>query len=96
MKKLLTILKLINNWTNHQISAEEEAAQILKYLLLKNDTKRVIEVYRELKKLTSVEMRKQEVEALEKARLIQGEWGSKYPTCEKPLDEIKVVYEKIN
>lgn len=96
MKKLLTILKLVNNWTNHQISAEEEAQQILKFLLLKNDTKRVIEVYRELKKLTSVEMRKQEVEALEKARLIQGEWGSKYPACDKPINEIKVVYETID
>jgi DNA-binding SARP family transcriptional activator len=100
MKKLLTILKLINNWTNHQISAEEEAHQILKFLLLKNDTKRVIEVYEALEKAIESEMDNRAFEALRNARLIQGKWGVKSivkdPVFDKPINEIKVVYEKIN
>lgn len=100
MKKLLTILKLINNWTNHQISADEEAQQILKFLLLKNDTKRVIEVYEALEKAIESEMDNRAFEALRNARLIQGKWGVKSivkdPVFDKPINEIKVVYEKID
>ena len=51
MKKLLLLCKLINKWTNNEITAKEEAEQILKFLLLKNDTQRVIEVYEELERL---------------------------------------------
>jgi hypothetical protein len=100
MKKLLTILKLINNWTNHQISADEEAQQILKFLLLKNDTKRVIEVYEALEKAIESEMDNRAFEALRNARLIQGKWGVKSivkdPVFDKPINEIKVVYETID
>lgn len=100
MKKLLTILKLVNNWTNHQISAEEEAQQILKFLILKNDTKRVIDVYEALEKAIESEMDNRAFEALRNARLIQGKWGVKSivkdPIFEKPINEIKVTYETIN
>lgn len=100
MKKLLTILKLINNWTNHQISAEEEPHQILKFLLLKNDTKRVIEVYEALEKAIESEMDNRAFEALRNARLIQGKWGVKSivkdPVFDKPINEIKVIYETID
>ena len=100
MKKLLTILKLINNWTNHQISADEEAQQILKFLLLKNDTKRVIEVYEALEKAIESEMDNRAFDALRNARLIQGKWGVKSivkdPVFDKPINEIKVTYETIN
>jgi len=100
MKKLLTILKLINNYTNHQITAKEEAGQILKYMLLKSDTKRVIEVYKELDKAIEQEMDNRAFEALRTAKLIQSEWGVKNivkdPAFDKPINDIKVVYEKIN
>lgn len=100
MKKLLTILKLVNNWTNHQISAEEEAQQVLKFLLLKNDTKRVIEVYEALEKAIESEMDNRAFEALRNARLIQGKWGVKSivkdPVFDKPINEIKVIYETID
>lgn len=100
MKKLLTILKLVNNWTNHQISAEEEAQQILKFLLLKNDTKRVIDVYEALEKAIESEMDNRAFEALRNARLIQGKWGVKSivkdPAFDNPINEIKITYETIN
>lgn len=100
MKKLLTILKLVNNWTNHQITAEEEAQQVLKFLLLKNDTKRVIEVYEALEKAIESEMDNRAFEALRNARLIQGKWGVKSivkdPVFDKPINEIKVIYETID
>lgn len=97
---LLTLLKLINNYTNHQITAKEEAVQILKYMLLKNDTKRVIEVYKELDKAIEQEMDNRAFEALRTAKLIQAEWGVKSivkdPAFDKPINDIKVVYEKVN
>jgi len=97
---LLTLLKLINNYTNHQITAKEEASQILKYMLLKSDTKRVIEVYKELDKAIEQEMDNRAFEALRTAKLIQAEWGVKNivkdPTFEKPINDVNVVYERVN
>ena len=100
MKKLLIICKLINNWTNNQITAKEEAEQILKFMLLKNDIYRTVEVYKEFEKLTALEMQKQEREAIEKAKLIQSKWGAKsiakHPDFDKKLSEIEVEYKTVS
>jgi hypothetical protein len=97
---LLTLLKLINNYTNHQITAKEEAGQILKYMLLKSDTKSVIEVYEALEEAIESEMDNRAFEALRNARLIQGKWGVKSivkdPAFDKPINDIKIVYERVN
>lgn len=99
MKKLLIICKLINNWTNHQISAKEEAEQILKFMLLKNDTQRVIQVYEELERLTALEMDKRALEALKTSKLIQSKWGAKsivkHRDFDKKLSEIEVNYKVV-
>ena len=63
--------KFINKWTNNQISAKEEAEQISKFMLLKNDTQRVIQVYEELERLTALEMDKRAFEALKTSNLIK-------------------------
>ena len=100
MKKLLIICKFINNWTNNEITAKEEAEQILKFMLLKNDTQRVIQVYKEFEKLTALEMQKQEREAIEKAKLIQSKWGAKsivkHPDFDKKLSEIEVEFKTVS
>ena len=100
MKHLMTLCKLINNWTTHQITAKEEAEQILKFMLLKNDIYRTVEVYKEFEKLTALEMQKQEREAIEKAKLIQSKWGAKsivkHPDFDKKLNEIEVEYKNVN
>ena len=75
MKKLLILCKFINNWTNNQISAKEEAEQILKFMLLKNDTQRVLQVYEELERLTALEMDKRAFEALKTSKLIKLPFG---------------------
>ena len=97
MKKLLILCKFINNLTNNQISAKEEAEQILKFLLLKNDTQRVIQVYEELERLTALEMDKRAFEAL---KLIQSKWGAKsivkHPDFDKKLSEIEINFETVN
>ena len=97
MKKLLILCKLINNWTNNEITAKEEAEQILKFLLLKNDTQRVIQVYEELERLTALEMDKRAFEAL---KLIQSKWGAKSivkdPIFDKKLSEIEINFETVN
>ena len=97
MKKLLILCKLINNWTNNEITAKEEAEQILKFLLLKNDTQRVIQVYEELERLTALEMDKRAFEAL---KLIQSKWGAKYivkdPVFDKKLSEIEVDFKTVS
>ena len=100
MKKLLILCKFINNWTNNQISAKEEAEQILKFMLLKNDTQRVIQVYEELERLTALEMQKQEREAIEIAKLIQSKWGAKsivkHPDFDKKISEIEVEFKTVS
>ena len=100
MKKLLILCKLINNWTNNQISAKEEADQILKFMLLKNDTQRVIQVYEELERLTALEMDKRAFESLKISKLIQSKWGAKsivkHPDFDKKLSEIEVNYKVVS
>ena len=100
MKKLLILCKFINNWTNNQISAKEEAEQILKFMLLDNDTQRTIQIYEELERLTALEMDKRAFEALKTSKLIQSKWGKesivKHPDFDKKLSEINVSYERVN
>ena len=100
MKKLLILCKFINKWTNNQISAKEEAEQILKFVLLKNDTQRVIQVYEELERLTALEMQNRESEAARTCRLINSKWKSssivKHPDFDKKLSEIEVEYKTVS
>ena len=100
MKKLLILCKLINNWTNNEITAKEEAEQILKFLLLKNDTQRVIQVYEELERLTALEMQNRESEAARTCRLINSKWKSssivKHPDFDKKLSEIEVEFKTVS
>lgn len=100
MKKILILCKLINHWTNNQITAKEEAEQILKFMLLKNDTPRVIQVYEELERLTALEMDKRAFEALKTSKLIRSKWSKesivKHPDFDKKLSEINVNYETVN
>ena len=100
MKKLLILCKFINKWTNNQITAKEEAEQILKFMLLKNDIYRTVEVYKEFEKLTALEMQKQEREAIEIAKLIQSKWGAKsivkHPDFDKKISEIEINFQTVN
>ena len=100
MKKLLILCKFINKWTNNQISAKEEAEQILKFLLLNNDTQRVIQVYEELARITALEMDKRAFETLKTSKLIQSKWGAKsivkHPDFDKKLSEIEINFETVN
>ena len=100
MKKLLILCKFINKWTNNQITAKEEAEQILKFMLLKNDIYRTVEVYKEFEKLTALEMQKQEREAIEIAKLIQSKWGAKsivkHPDFYKKISEIEVEFKTVS
>ena len=97
MKKLLILCKFINHWTNNQITAKEEAEQILKFMLLKNDTQRVIQVYEELERVTALEMDKRAFEAL---KLIQSKWGAKsivkHPDFYKKISEIEVEFKTVS
>ena len=100
MKKLLILCKFINNLTNNQISAKEEAEQILKFMLLKNDTQRVLKVYEELERITALEMDKRAFESLKTSKLIQNKWGEKSiikdPNFDKKLSEIEVEFKTVS
>ena len=100
MKKLLILCKFINNWTNNQISAKEEAEQILKFMLLKNDTQRTIQIYEELERLTALEMDKRAFESLKTSKLIQSKWGAKsivkHHDFDKKLSEIEINFKTVN
>jgi hypothetical protein len=100
MKKILILCKFINNWTNNQITAKEEAEQILKYLLLKNDTFRSVAVFEELETLMFREMQNRESEAARTCRLINSKWKSssivKHPDFDKKLSEIEIEFETVS
>ena len=100
MKKLLIFCKLINNWTNNEITAKEEAEQILKFMLLRNDTFRSVAVFKELELLMFKEMQNREAEAARTCRLINGKWKSssivKHPDFDKKLSEIEVEFKTVS
>ena len=100
MKKLLILCKFINKWTNNQISAKEEAEQILKFMLLNNDTQRVIQVYEELERLTALEMDKRAFETLKTSKLIQSKWCTKsivkHPDFAKKISEIELEFKTVS
>ena len=97
MKKLLILCKFINKWTNNQISAKEEAEQILKFMLLRNDTFRSVAVFEELELLMFKEMQNRESESARTCRLINGKWKSssivKRPDFDKKLSESEIEVE---
>jgi hypothetical protein len=99
MKKLLTIFKNLNSFTNNELTAKEEAAQIMKFLLLKNSTAKSIEIFEALEIAMKFEMQQREAEAAYTCRLINSKWQSKViaklsdPNFDKPLAEINVEYQ---
>ena len=99
MKKLLTIFKKLNSFTNNELTAKEEAEQILKFLLLKNSTAKSIEVFEALEIAMECEMKKRESEAAHTCRIINSKWQKKVvaktydPNFDKPLSAIEVNYE---
>ncbi len=74
MKYALTLLKWWNHLWTESLTAEQEAEQILKYLLLKNSTTHSIEIYLALKIAMQCEMRKREHEADTTKKAINAVW----------------------
>lgn len=74
MKEALTLLKWFNHLWTVNLSPEQEAEQILKYLLLKNSTSHSIEIYQALKIAMQCEMRKREFEAQSTLKSINAVW----------------------
>lgn len=97
MKNLLRILKHLNNLTNNNLTAKEEAEQILKFLLLKNSTIKCIEIWEALENAMECEMKKRQNEANYISRAVNSKWQSfskAYdPNFDKPISEIEVNYE---
>lgn len=97
MKKLLRLFKYINNLTNNELTAKEEAEQILKFLLLKNSTIKSIEVWEALEVAMECEMKKRESESAYACRMINSKWVSiqkNYdPNFDKSLSEIETNFE---
>jgi len=63
MRIALILLKWFNHMCNARLTPEQEADQILKYLLLKNSTTHSIEIYLALEIAMQYEMRKRDLEA---------------------------------
>jgi len=97
MKKLLKLFKFINNWTNSELTAKEEAEQILKFLLLKNSTVKSIEIWEALEIAMECEMKKRESEAAYCCRLINSKWATTQrnydPNFDLPYKKLEVEFE---
>lgn len=74
MKTALTLLKRFNHLWTASLTPEQEAEQILKYLLLKNSTTHSIEVYLAFEIAMQCEMRKREHEADTTKKAINAVW----------------------
>lgn len=74
MKYALSLIKWFNHLWNVHLTAEQEAEQILKYLLLKNSTAHSIEIYLALKVAMQCEMRKREFEAQGVIKAVNAVW----------------------
>lgn len=86
MKKiLLHLVKHINSFANERLTADKEAEIILKYLLLKNDTKYSLEIFNSLESKFKQEMTKRRSNAFYECSLI----SDKYPFA-KSITEILV------
>jgi hypothetical protein len=74
----MRIALILIKWWNHlwtaNLTAEQEAEQILKYLLLKNSTAHSIEIYLALKVAMQSEMRKRELQAQATIKAVTAVW----------------------
>lgn len=74
MRIALSLLKWWNHLWTVNLTPEQEAGQILKYLLLKNSTAHSIEIYKALKIAMGCEMRRRELEAEETIKAVNALW----------------------
>lgn len=74
MRYLLIFIQWFNHLWNVEITAQEEARQIVKYLLLKKSTAHSIDVYLALKIEMQCEMRKREHEAQGVVKAVNAVW----------------------
>lgn len=74
MRIALTLLKWWNHLWTANLTPEQEAEQILKYLLLKRSTRHSIEIYLALKIAMQCEMRKREFQADDTKQAINAVW----------------------
>lgn len=71
---ILNLIKRVNHFTNELPSPGEEADIILKYLLLKNNTERSIDIFENLEAKFQSEMKKRESEASSICRLVNAKY----------------------
>ncbi len=65
MKKILLYgLKYLNYFTNEQVSSDQEAESILRYLLLKSDTIHTINVNEALQRKLFIHMKEEKLKAI--------------------------------
>lgn len=74
MKTALTLIKWWNHLWTANLTPEQEADQILKYLLLKSSTAHSIEIYLALKIAMRCEMRKRELDAETTIKAVKNIW----------------------
>ena len=74
MRIALSMIKWFNHLWNINLTPEQEAEQILKYLLLKNSTRHSIEIYTALRLAMQCEMRKREFQADDTKEAINSLW----------------------
>lgn len=96
MKKLLVLIKYIRHFVNERPTPEQEANDILQFMILRSSTTHTIAVYNALEIAIEVEMKKQEAEFSKNAKAINSKWRkdpeiikSIDPNFNKPLSEIE-------
>jgi len=63
MKKLLKLIKYIHHFTNHEVKPEDEARDILQFMLLRSSTTHTMEIMESLEEQFKAEMLLRKLEA---------------------------------
>lgn len=100
MKKLLIIFKYIRHFLNERPTPEQEANDILQFMLLRSSTTHTIEIFEALEIALECEMQKREQEAQKVCEAVNSKWVKQdikiyHNLIEKPLSEIETNYEII-
>lgn len=87
MKKLLVLIKYIRHFVNERPTSEQEANDILNFMLLRSSTTHTIEIFEALEIAMRTEMQKREIEFAKNCRAINSKWR-KDPEIIKVIDPI--------
>ena len=100
MKRILKLIKYIHHFTNQEVKPEDEARDILQFILIRSSTTHTMEIMESLEEQFKAEMLLRKLEAEKVCRAVNNKYISqpvkpRYydPNFDKSLNELNVTFE---